>query len=212
MTMDLLTLCFSSGEGDSARDIIQEFDETVKSLGDARNSLEQDIRDLRNELEDLKREKDVLDIDLNQSRDASGVAMAAKAAEDEKLDALKKNQELRSYLDSAAEKIKSFEMKSVEEQNEVKRLKSRIDALEEEKVSLVKERENLNSKTLSMNDMITEQDFKIKTLKLEVETSKDDKKNIEIELQSTKTALDDIQKSMIAIKDKIKSGDLDSVL
>jgi chromosome segregation ATPase len=196
----------------TAIDIVQDFNETVKVLGEAKNSLEREIIDLRKEMENLYKEKDMVETDLCRSKEVSEIAMSAKASEDEKQDALKKNQELRSYLDSAAEKIKSINIKFAEEANEVKRLQARIEALETEKISMVKDTENLRSKMLGMKDMITEQDFKIRNLALQLETSQDDKKSLEKELASTKKALDDIQKSMASIKDKMRMGDINKTL
>ena len=198
--------------GDTAKNMVQDFNEAVKALGETKNALEREIIDLRKEMENLNKERDAFEIDLAQSREVSEIAMSAKAAEEEKQDALKKNQELRSYLDSAAEKINALNMKFAEEANEVKRLRARIETLEAEKISLVKEKENIQSKISGMNDMITEQDFKTRNLTLQLETSQDDKKSMERELDSTKKALDEIQKTMIAIKDKMRRGDLNETL
>jgi len=188
----------------SATNIIREFNDSIQALGETRNTLEREIIDLRDEFEILKKEKSLLEIDLGQSKEVYEIAIAANASEQEKFDALKKNQELRSYLDSASEKIKSLDMKITEESNNSRRLQTRINELESEKINLVKERDQLQSKILGLNDLITEQDYKVKSLNLQLETAQDSKESTEKELISTKKALDEIQNSMDLIKNKMR--------
>lgn len=199
----------SLSKGESAGSILQDFSETIKALGETRNSLEREIMSLRGELENLNKEKDMLDTGLGQSREASEIAITAKAAEEEKQDALLKNQELRSYLDSAADKIRALDLQFAEEVNEVKRLHARVDALETEKVSLVKEGGDLQSQLRETNNVVTEQDFNIKNLSSQIKAFESDKKNLEQELVSTKNAQDEIQKLMASLKTKMRRGDLD---
>jgi len=187
----------------AAKEILKEFNEAVRSLADAKNSLERDITNLRGELEELKKKRAVLETDIGKTEDLSEIAMAAKAAEEEKQDALKKGQELRSYLDSAADTIKGFEMKLAGGGSEIKRLRGRIGSLEGEKSSLLKEREDLKAKVFGMNDIMSQKDLKIKDLAIKLEAQKDDKRCLESELESTRKTMDEIQKSMVSIKEKM---------
>lgn len=194
--------------GGGVENIIQEFNDVIKTLGETKDFLEREIVDMRKEVGNLGKEKSVLEADLDQSRDTSEIAMAAKASEEEKRDAIKKNQELRSYLESAADQIKVLDMNLAKETNEMKRLEGRIETLESEKISLVKEKESCQSKVLGMNDIILEQDYKIKNLNLHAESLKDDKTILEKEVISSRKSQDEIQKSLNSIKDKLKWSEL----
>lgn len=199
-------------KNESTTNILQDFNETIRALGEAKNMLEREITSLRDELENINKEKDVLEIDLRQSREASEIAITAKAAEEEKQDALLKNQELRSYLDSAADKIKELDLQCAEETNEVRRLHARIEALEIEKVSLIKEKGDLQSQKMEMNNIIVEQNFRIDNLSSQIKASESDKRNLEQELVSNKSAQDEIQKLMLSVKNKMRRGDLDGTI
>ncbi|MEE8360152.1 MAG: hypothetical protein V3S04_04430 [Candidatus Omnitrophota bacterium] len=189
-----------------AGDILKEFNEAVRALADTKNALERDVTNLRDELEKIQRERVVLEADFGKTNDISEIAMAAKAAEEEKQDVLMRNQELKSYLDSAADTIKGFEIRLAEGDNEIKRLRRRVESFEQEKSILFKEREDLKAKAIRMNDMIREQDLKIKDLTIKSETQEDDKRYLESELESTKKTLNEIQESMVSIKDKMTRG------
>jgi len=186
------------------KDILKDFNESVKSMVNTRKSLERDIDTLRNEIEALKRDKALIDTDIGKTKEVSEIAMAAKAAEEEKQDALKRNHELRSYLDSAADTIKDLRIRLAQVNNEVKRLNSRINTLEGEKLSIFEEKEKLHVRTVRMEDMIREQDLKIKELSIKLETQQDEKTVFEAELEATRKTLDEIQKSMITVNDKVK--------
>lgn len=199
----------SQSKFENAKSILQDFNDTLKTLGETKNLLEYEITSLRNELGNLAKEKDILETDFGESREASEIAITAKAAEEEKQDALLKNQELRSYLDSAADKIKAMDLQIAEEVNEIKRLHARAEALETEKVSRIKENGDLQSQIQEMNNTIAEQDFNIRNLSMRIETLESDKKNLGEELTSTKNAQDEIQKLMASVKNKMRRGGLD---
>jgi len=192
--------------GKSAKNMIQEFNAAVQELAQTKNSLKSEVGALKDELSNLRKERDILETDMGQVRELSDIAMAAKASEEEKQDALKKNQELRSYLDSAADKIKSLDIQFDREHNEVRRLQNRIDLAEKEKAALLRDREDFQIKMSGMDNMLREQDYQIKSLNLKLVTAEDDKINLENEHASTKKAMGDIQKSMDEIKDKMRKG------
>ncbi len=191
---------YSEGE---AKNIVEDFNDAVRALGSAKDSLERDITDLRGELDNLRKERVMLEADVEVSRDASEIAMTATAAEEDKQDALKKNQELRSYLDSAADTIKNSKITIAEKSNEVKRLETRIKQLESDNISLVKEREELLAQMRKMNDTVREQEWKTRNAALQSESAKEDKKSVENELAATQKALKEIQDSMHSLKDKV---------
>lgn len=193
----------SSYAGGGAQSIFKDFNDAVRALGSTKDSLEHEITDLRGEVDNLKKERVILEADMGEAREASELAMMAKAAEEEKQDALKKNQELRSFLDSAADTIKGFRIKIAEESNEIKRLGTRIKQLESEKISLVKERGELQAEMRRRDETIREQDWKARNLALQLESSCNDEKSVESELASTKKALKEIQDSMLSLKDKV---------
>ncbi len=145
-------------------------------------------------------------MDFAKTQEVSEMAMTARAAEEEKQDALIRNQELKSYLDSAAGTIKDLEMKLIETDRAIKRKSNRVESLEKEKASFVNEREDLKANMFRVRDMLKEQDLKIKNLTINLETSEDDRKFLKSELDSTRQALDDIQKSMLSIKEKMRKG------
>ncbi len=192
--------------GGEAQNIVKDFGDAVNALGVTKDSLEQEITDLREELDALKRERVVLDADMGEAREASEIAMAARASEEEKQDALKKNQELRSYLDSAGDTIKGFEIKVAEESNAVRRLENRVNQLESEKISLVKERGELQAEMRRRDDITREQDWKIKNAAHQLESARDDKESVEAELASTRKALREIQDSMLSLKGKVRES------
>ncbi len=202
----------SSNMADMVKGTFEEFNQAIKSLAETRKSLERDIIAMRNEMTELKRDRSVLEADTARVQDVSEAAMSAKSAEEEKQDALKRNQELKSYLDSAAGIIKNLQTKLIEGDGEIKRLHSRIEFLEKEKLSFIKEREEIKAKMFRMNDMFNEQDLKIKELTIKLETSQDDRRFLENELESTKQTLDEIQKSMVSIKEKMRKSYLDPSL
>lgn len=191
---------------DMIKETLEDFNQAIHSLSETRKTLERDVTFLREEMDSLKKERSVLEMDVTTAQDASEVAMTAKAAEEEKQDALIRNQELKSYLDSAAGTIKDLEMKLIEKDREIKRMNSRVESLEKEKASLMNEREDLKTNMFRVRDMLKEQDLKIKSLTINLESSEDDRKFLTSELESTRQALDDIQKAMLSIKEKMRKG------
>lgn len=208
----ILSSSSSSNMVDMVKGTLEDFNQAIKSLAETRKSLERDVTVLTDEREKLKKDRSVLEVDIIRAQEVSMSAVIAKAAEEEKQDALKRNQELRSYLDSAADTIKSLGMKLVEGDSEIKRLHKRIELLKEEKLSLVKEKENIQAEMLRMNDMLSEQDLKLKELTAKLDRSGDDRKFLESELESTKQTLDEIQKSMVSIKEKMRRSYLNPSL
>jgi len=198
----------SSGMAGMIKGGLEDFNQAIRSLAETRKSLEGDVTGLTGEIERLKREKAMFETDLAKAKEVSEAVMAARVAEEEKQDVLERNQELKSYLDSAADMIKGLEMKLAGEKNEVKRLHGRMEALEKEKLSAAKEKEQIALKAIRMSDMIKEQDLKMKELTIKLETQEDDKRSLEKELESTKKTLDEIQSSMVSIKEKMKKGGL----
>lgn len=197
-----------SNIADMTRGMIEDFDQTVRSLSETRRSIEKDIASLRCECEKIKEDKAALEIDIGRAKELSDIVMAARVAEEEKEDTLKKNQELRAYLDSARDTIKEHRAKLAEADGEIKRVNTRIDLLEKEKLQLLKEREPFQVRMTKMNDMIKEQGLKIRELTMKLEASEEDKRSLRDQLDSTKKTLDGIQQSMASVRERMRSSTL----
>ena len=186
------------------KDTVDDFNKAIKSLAETKRSIEQEIITLKSEMDRLEKDKSVLETDIARAGEASEIAMAMRAAEQEKHDTLRRNQELKSYLDSAADTIKGLSMKLTEAESESKRSRSAMISLEKEKSSALKENMESGTKMVNMKDMLKEQDLKIKESTITIESLEEDKKILEKQLKSTREILEGIQKSTISIKDRVR--------
>ncbi len=192
-----------SNVADMTKGMITDFDKTIRLLAQTRKALEKDISALRGECARIREDKAALELDIGKAKEASEISMAATVAEEEKQDALKKNQELRAYLDSAGDAIKELRKKLAEADAEIKRDKARIDILEKDKTQLVKEKDHLGSNLSRMSDMIKEQGLSINELTMKLQAAENDKVTLRKQCEMTKKTMDDIQQSMASVRTRI---------